>query len=438
MNVYETIKKIRYFTILWLGQSVSSLGSSMTGFAITFWLYTKTGSALILSTSMLFILLPKMLGNIFAGPFVDRKNKKHIMIFTDLGSGLCTLILFLLMNYDNLEIWHIYCLNLITSILGCFQGLASDVSMSIIVPRDLYIKMTGLQSFSNGIIQMFSSILAVFLMGIIGIKGIFFIDFMALAFALLTLTLFVKIPYRIENINTEKKKYLKDIIEGFLILKEYQLLKILCLFFVFINFVSGITYYNLISPMILAKSGNNSQILAYVNGGIGLGAIIGGLLTTLLPSTNKKIRIIFLCTSFSFLFGDILLGISSNRAFLIIGGFMGSVFIPLITANSDYFWRTLIPLELQGRAFAFNRSVFAASVSCGLMIGGILADYFFEPFMAGNTNIFTRILGNSKGSGMGLIFCITGITGTLIGIVGFSSKKLKNLEEKNSNTKSCA
>lgn len=42
----EYIKDLKTFLILWSTQSLSQLGSAMTGFALTLWLYEKTGSAL--------------------------------------------------------------------------------------------------------------------------------------------------------------------------------------------------------------------------------------------------------------------------------------------------------------------------------------------------------------------------------------------------------
>jgi MFS family permease len=241
--------------------------------------------------------------------------------------------------------------------------------VSIIVPKEYYVKINGLESFSSGIIGVFSPIIAAFLLGLMDITGIILIDFITLGLAIMVLVLFVKIPHTVIQNNMTFKKYLKETIEGFSITRKEKLLWRLLLFFGYINFVSGITYYNLISPMILAKSGNNAQILSFVNGSIGLGGIIGGLLITIIPASEKKLKLIFLCTIFSFLFGDILMGIGTNAIIWIFAGFSASVFIPFIEANSSYFWRTMIPVESHS-----------------------------------NAHIFSRIFENIKGYGMGLMF----------------------------------
>ena len=76
MNKNKT--DLRDFYLLWSTQSLSQLGSAVTGFALTLWLYEKTGSAL--STAMLTICTyaPYVLMSIFAGAVTDRFDKKNV------------------------------------------------------------------------------------------------------------------------------------------------------------------------------------------------------------------------------------------------------------------------------------------------------------------------------------------------------------------------
>lgn len=423
--------QLKNFLILWFGQAVSGLGSSMTSFAITIWAYEKTGSALTLSISSLLIMLPKMIGGILAGPFIDRLNKKMVMLCTDIGAGICTLILFFLLWTNNLEIWHIYTLNLLSSVLGSFQSPANDVAISLIVPKEHYIKTSGLQPFSNGIIQMLSPVFASAMLGVTSMAGVIIFDFITLFFASFTLMLFVKIP--LVKVTKENKfnmtNYRKELMDGFKVIRQSNLLRVLLSLLAFINLVAGITYYNLLSPMILARSESNPQILALVNGAIGLGGILGGLLIALRPLFKSKTKIIFLSAGLSFAFGDILLALGRSVPLWVIGGFLSSLFIPLINANQNYFWRTIIPVELQGRAFSFKYALQSGMIPIGLILGGILADYIFEPFMMDTSGILVSLVGSTKGSGMALLFLITGILGTLVSIIGFFSRAVQDAEK---------
>ena len=408
--IIQKLLPLKNFLFLWLGQSLSQIGSTMTGFALAIWAFQKTGSALVLSISGLLILVPEMIVGVLAGPFIDRANKKTVMILSDLGTGFCTLALFLLLNNEALEIWHIYIFNTVKSSLNRFQSLASNVTVSAVVPKRHYVKAGGLQSFSDGLTQIIAPVFAAVLLGAVGITGVIIFDFATLAFACVTLITFVKIP-DITNKTKAKfnfRQYIVELKQGYEIIKASDLLRKLLIFMVFVNLLAGITSYGLLTPMILARSANDSQALLYVNAAIGLGGIAGALLVLVIPSGKKKLKTIFICLALSFLLGDMLLAIGNTISIWIMAGFFSSLFLPLFRANEGYYWRTIIPLELQGRAFSLKYILQSGIAPIGMLIGGLLADYTFEPLL----------IHKGHGAGMALMFLITGILGTIYCLSG--------------------
>lgn len=422
MNNYNKyILPLKNFWILWFGQSISLLGSSMTSFAVTIWAFEKTGSALVLSVSGMLIMVPKMIVGLLAGPLVDRLNKKTVMVCTDIGAGLCTLTLFILLRHDMLDIWHIYAINIASSVLSSFQSPASNVAVSTVVPKEYYIKTSGMQSFSDGFAQILAPVFAAVLLGAAGMVGVIIVDFISMAFACLTLIFLVKIPVinRENESNFNMKRYSRELRQGFEAINKSDLLRKLMLFMLFINFIAGITYYTLLSPMILARTANNSQALSFVNGAVGLGSIAGASLVLLVPSGKRKIKTMFLCCALSFLLGDVLLSLGSTLILWVVAGFFSSLFLPLFNANEGYFWRTIIPLEIQGRAFSLKYALQSGIIPVGMLLGGVLADYVFEPLMA----------NNGKGSGMALLFLIFGIIGAAYSIFGIFSPSMQKAED---------
>src|SRR5512141_3124843 len=103
---------MRAFTTIWLGQIVSLLGSAMTWFAFTLWVWQKTGQASSLATVSFLAFLPSILFMPIAGTFVDRCEHKYTLILSDMGSACTTLIVLLLYLSNNLAIWHVYLLSL--------------------------------------------------------------------------------------------------------------------------------------------------------------------------------------------------------------------------------------------------------------------------------------------------------------------------------------
>lgn len=81
--------ELRGFLILWSTQSISQLGSSITTFALTLWLYEKTGSSLSTAALTICSYTPYVLMSIFAGVLTDRFNKKKTMLCCDVFAVIC-------------------------------------------------------------------------------------------------------------------------------------------------------------------------------------------------------------------------------------------------------------------------------------------------------------------------------------------------------------
>ena len=100
--------KLKDFLILWSTQSISQLGSSITAFALTLWLYERTGSSLSTAALTICSYAPYVLMSIFAGVLTDRFNKKRTMLSCDLFAAICTIIVFILFRTNCLRVWHLY------------------------------------------------------------------------------------------------------------------------------------------------------------------------------------------------------------------------------------------------------------------------------------------------------------------------------------------
>lgn len=95
----KVIFNIRNFFMLWVGQSVSQFGSTMTGFAVIIWAYRQTNSVLSVSLLSVFSYLPYILVSIFAGTLVDKYNKKLIILSCDSVAACCPYIYYYLFFY---------------------------------------------------------------------------------------------------------------------------------------------------------------------------------------------------------------------------------------------------------------------------------------------------------------------------------------------------
>ena len=137
-----TCKELRTFLALWSTQSLSQLGSSMTAFALTLWLYEKTGSALQTALLSICTYAPYVMMSIFAGALSDRWDKKKVMLVCDTLAAGSTLVVFVLLKEDLLAPGHLYLLNVLNGLMNTLQQPAGDVAMTLIIPKKHYQSIT--------------------------------------------------------------------------------------------------------------------------------------------------------------------------------------------------------------------------------------------------------------------------------------------------------
>ena len=188
----EKIKEMYMFIVLWATQSFSSLGSAMTSYALVIWSYEQQGSALVTSLLMVCSYAPYVILSIFAGALRDRWNKKKVMLVCDSVAAVGTVIIFVLLESRNLEIWHLYILNAINGFMNTIQQPASEVAVTRILPKKYYQKVGGIRYFSNAVNSILTPIIATAFMAIAGIKEVIVFDLFTFIFAFVTLLFFIK------------------------------------------------------------------------------------------------------------------------------------------------------------------------------------------------------------------------------------------------------
>ena len=133
----ESTPGVRTFVIVWLGQFVSMLGSGLTTFALSVWVYKRTGSATGFALVILLITLPGIFLSPLAGVLVDRWDRRRTMMLSDGTAALCVLTIALLLGFHRLEVWHVCVIAAITSMVTTLQFPAySAAATNVFVLQD--------------------------------------------------------------------------------------------------------------------------------------------------------------------------------------------------------------------------------------------------------------------------------------------------------------
>ena len=416
------------YIVLWVSQSISQLGSAMTAFALILWTYEQTQSALAVSIMSFCDFVPYVLLSLFVGAFVDRRSKKAVMLAADSIAALASLLILALSMTGRLGTAHIYIFNAVVGATTAFQMPASSVAVAKMVPKDKLTNVSGMNSFSGNLIVVFSPMLAAALFSAGGIPLILLFDLLSFAVAFCVLLFLIHIP---EQITNEKfTSPFAGIAVGFRFLKSETGLLHMILTMAAINFFSRLTYENILSPMILARSASDNLALGIVNACMGAGGIIGGLLVSVKKESRKKANVMYIAAAASFLLGDITMAMGRNVFFWSLAAFAASLPIPFILAEQNVILYKKIPERIQGRVFAVRNAIQCSTIPFGILLGGYLADYVFEPFMRAETGLasFLQILvGSGAGSGMAVMFLCTGVCGFAMSMLSLRSKGIQKL-----------
>nr|WP_041225822.1 MFS transporter [Crinalium epipsammum] len=423
---------MRTFSILWCGQMISTIGSYMTAFTLTIWVWELTGQATALALVGFFTQVPRVLISPLAGVIVDRYNRKLLMMVGDGVAAFSSLAMLLLFLTGHLQVWHLYLAGLLEGTFGQIQELAATASITMVVPKQHYTRAMGMISTLHYGSNIIAPALASVLYSIIGLSGILSIDLITFAVAVSTL-LFVDIPQPhtadSQNQPQSQKFSWKEIIFGFQYIFDRPSLLALMIAAAMFQFAHdlGAALY---APMILARSGNNTQLLGSVAAAAGIGGVIGAILVSTWGVPKQKIHGLLLGMIGAGL-SKIVFGLNRIPLILIVAQFCSSLNFPLMGSCRDAIWLSKINHNLQGRVFAARSTIMLITSAIAPLIAGFLADQVLEPaMMPGESlaNIFGSILGTGRGAGIALLYVLTSVCLLLIGLGGYTFKNLREVE----------
>ena len=421
---------IRNFIIVWIGQLVSNIGSSMTSFAISIWAWEITGQATTLTLVGFFTLLPSILIAPISGVIVDRTNRKLLMIIGDtVGVGM-TIIILLLYLTNHLEMWHIYVTSAVRGTFDQFQSLAYSASVALMVPKRHYARASSMEFLSSYGARIVAPAFAGYLYHVISLVGISLIDILSFAIAISTVLL-IHIPN--PPVTKTKLQSRTDILQelgfGFRYIQARKsLLALLAvgLLFWFSHDIGNALY----SPMILARTKNNAFVLGSLASAAGLGGVAGALIVSTWGGPKRRIN--------GFLFGMVgaglskmIFGLGNTPLIWIPAQFCSSLNFPLNGSSETAIWLTKVAPNIQGRVFAARSLLLQLVSAVAYLIAGPLTDNVLEPAMMPGgilAPVFGGIFGVGKSAGMALLYVFSALCMLLVGLCGYNFREVRDVE----------
>lgn len=399
--------KRRFFTI-WTGQQLSLVGSSAAQFALVWWLTMTTGSATVLATATTVALIPQILLGPLAGAYVDRWNRRLVMLIADSFIALVSLWLAYLFWSGSMQVWHVYIVMLARSLGGVFHWPAMAASTTLMVPERHLTRIAGINQTMNGLLTIVGPPLGALLLALIPLHGVMLVDVGTALFAVVPL-LFIAIPQPVRSqVNGPKKASIwVDMREGFRYLWGWS--GAMALIGAALIFKVALTpAFSLVPLLVRAHFGGGAPQLALLDSVVGIGLLLGGLALSVWGGFRRKV--------YTLLMGIIGIGIGvgitgflpPNMFYAAIGSvFVIGLMIPMADGPIMSIFQSTVAPEMQGRVFALLGSLVSLSSPLGLAIAGPVSDRF----------------------GIQVWFVVAGILCIAVGIAAFFIPAILHIEE---------
>ncbi len=415
----------RTFLVVWIGQLTSQVGSSMTGFAMSIYVFQESGSVTRLAVVMLAVNLPAIVAAPVAGVMVDRFERRRVMLVADATAGSSSLFLAVFLLLDGLEYWHILLAVGVASVAGAFQEPAYRAALPTLVPTRHLGRANGMVEMAPAVGTLLAPAAAGTLLLLFGLGAVLVIDFFTFLVAVSTLAA-VRFP-EVPPAGTDRRSVREEATEGLRYLRNRPGLLGLLGVAAGLNLV--LTVSNVLwIPVFLAFT--NEAALGTLMSLIGVAMLVGSVVMSAWGGPRRRVAgmLGFIAV------GGVSLAVAGLRPSIWVAG-AGAIglmlVVPIVNGTSQALWQTKVAPRVRGRVFSTRRMVATIATPVAYVSAGPLADGVFEPLLLPGgplADTLGGLFGTGPGRGSALLVTLAGIAVVLIAAIGWSVPAVRNIE----------
>jgi MFS transporter, DHA3 family, macrolide efflux protein len=400
----ENHKWFNTYLFIWAGQFVSMLTSYAVQFAIVIWLSLEYQSAEVLAYAGIAGMLPQALIGPFAGVYIDRFNRKSIMILSDTFIAVCAIVLIFIFKSETINLVWIYIMLGLRSVGNAFHAPALQAVAPLIVPRKELLRVAGINQMLHSVCSIGGPAIGTLAIVYIPISDVLYLDLIGALLAISSLMM-VRIPQIVSATKSTVRTISTEFLEGILSISENRGLSYFFLYAMALSFV--IMPAAILFPLLTTEHYEGGKwemgLIEIVWGG---GMLIGGIVLGVFKVGISKVVLV---NSMYILLGLTLFlsGIFPTEWFIgfilatVIGGIGLSVYYACFTAIVQI----AVKPEMLGRVFSLYYSLAVLPSIIGLLFTGQIAE-----------NV-----------GVNNTFVISGCLAIAVGFLSFFSPKLMQL-----------
>lgn len=355
-------------------QTISLFGSSLVQYAIVWYVTLSTSSGRMLTISTVCGFAPQIAISLFAGVWIDRYDRKMLIMLSDTVIALSTLILAIAFLSGHRNIWLLFTVLMIRSAGTGIQTPAVNAVIPQIVPQGHLMRINGIQSTITALIMFLSPAVSGAILSVSTLETTLFIDVFT-ALIGVGITSVLAIPgYRKDRMEDHAgtSSGISSLKQGFLYLKTDSFVRHLLLFQIAVLFLISPSAF--LTPLMVSRTfGPQVWRLTASEMTYSIGSVLGGILITSWGGFKKRLKTTVLA---GWLYGVLMAGLGMAPAFLIYlaCNMMIGITSPCYNSPITVSIQEQVPASMQGRVFSFMQISTSCALPLGMMVFGPLAD----------------------------------------------------------------
>jgi MFS family permease len=356
-TVRDNFSPLRYpnFRLYLGGQAVSLIGTWLQSTAQAWVVWTLTGSEASLGLVSMLNGLPLLFFGVYAGVWVDRIDRRKLLIATQAASMILAFILAALTQTNLVQVWHIYLLSLLLGTANALdmpaqQAFLGDLSGMADVRKAVNLNITILQ-----VSRILGPALAGMIIARLGVAPAFWLNGLSFVAVIASLVM-VRATQHVAKVRPGVSP-LTQIKEGIAHVRTQPRLQDLFLFAILLTFFVFSIVMNLLPAVADKLLGGDAETLGLLMASSGAGALVAVLIIVPVVQTFKRSGVVMLAALFWLAFWLSIFAHSRTAALSMLAMFMGSMGAPTVMTMSMGLVQLMSPADMRGRLISLYTTI---------------------------------------------------------------------------------
>lgn len=360
----------RNFTLLLQGQVISVFGDNIYDIALRFWILAETGSVALMGVLMAITIIPKILISPFAGTFIDRHDRRKILIVCDGISGVTILFIGIAAVMNFLQIWMILIAGIIVDVCRCFFYPTINSSIPDVVSNSKLIKANSMFELVSSVNEMVGYALGGFLVNLIAVPLLFI--FNGITFLLSGIAeYFTHIP-KIQEVS-QKLNFIEDMKEGIRYINNLKGLKYLYITIAFLNFFASMSM-TLTLPWFKANNELGIELYGVAMAINTLGMFVGFTMLSTVEIKKERRFFAFITSGILVSITMILYSLTLNPYLIFILFFIDGLSLAIMGSLIQSTMQSCVSPNMRSKVFGFKNALSSALMPLGMALAGVLGE----------------------------------------------------------------